>query len=1694
MWLLTSALKLANTWRVLVKNKDKLAASLAASNKKEKEQEFKYATTHQSFKDMDESRTNPKSDYFTNSKLEASSSSVEEDKLLGSLTPLSGEPMWESLGIAKIQWKTQQKATTWDDIMGDSNIRKSLAYDASSSASKKYIAQFGLSKYTKTAQSIRDVDTEVDFTRNANIKWGVKRETLDMADKLAISIPFWVGSSLKSQTDKLMGKVPLDVRRKAKQITDEEGTSQNNYWTDALAFAASLPLAFGVYWAVEKWITTWVSIASNTSKVAKALNQMRLTSPKLYSFANNTLSEIAEYGVRNVTDKDFTSPTDLALGIGVWWIFSSLFWGKAVKGVYDSFSRKDVVEIEKLIPEWATTPSAVIDAIKDYKLENGFTVSEVGDALKKNGKVNMVKNKVISEDDVLMSLENWLNWSLVNSATAKQIASVINQAKKDIDNAPSWMFMSGIDDDANAIINEVVSSFSLQWKAYTTDDAKWVINSIISKYWKKYKVDDVDSSIDDLLFDIRANWNGNKIQDVSSIEDLYKLAWRKSNSDVKISTINDLRKTIESYDILASWKGNKNVKINTRKWNEFQTKLTQLAEDTGYTKSTNITTKDWKLDVEAWIKILDDIEAHSFTNSTRVRNVIKTHESTLTSKLNLKKGTRVKALSNAQSKIRLIDKDRREAISIWDEVIKAITLSDDSRLSKAQRTSVYNMMKGKLAWANSYNDVKNIIRSTVQKMEVAEGKSLKKAINKEFAESSKKVQSSASYAEYHNDVLNEIVRANEAWETTWDISHLREWLDRVKQITKDWGLKIKEFDTKRKEVVDNNYKWIVEELWESKRVEFGYEKGIFGNPEDTKWRISKTFTEADYPIRRIPELFGKTWKKVFFDNLSNAQSLYLKESNNIMDDVYKLASAFDWKWEDFKYKYNLYKLYRRKLSETLGDIDAAKAYLLDSSNMKMKDGKFFYSDNARSNLPQLSKQELERVLLDVDNLLKSDSKLIAFDKYVDDLFQKTWTRLKWLMEEEYDKPFQQVENYFPYIDKISRNTSIEEGNGIGIFTNPIALYDGFTKSVKGKNGEYALELDPFIAIESVVRNQLRYVNFKKPLSEAIRTLNKLGWVEITWSNPIDGDGIDSLFKALDLADNTKELNSTKIAPWAYRYIKQYLTDVSNGGQKSSYLDTAMSKYIYTSFLSYNTSPIISQAQSYVHMLDDGSIWDLRIAVASWPRNMDVVGEISWYALARRETLIGWPTKVLSKSIVSNVKESVVGSVVETSNKWKYDKQYTWTLGKLQLIKELGMTWMKASDWIISTHAWLQEAVRWSRENWFYTSGKFDLEDIVSKLTPEQLDNLRVSADSYMNRIMGASDAVSGKVFQSAISKWMMILWKTNANAVMNTVNNAMNKQGGERYAYLIKYFLLNSAITYWLSEIKAEVWYQTGLRSTDKQFPWFLVSWAEFLWIELDDTTRNILTSASYGIQWFIPLGGGGFTLNEIFWVGAATKDKLATAYAAWNGRLADAMSKQAYQMILGRWLANPFMQFQSQLLFWTSKTWVDDQNYVLSKLDITTDNLSNEKIQELVWLNKSIREDKAKAKEESSKINSIKDSITTNVLKEFNWVPTEDMFLSYVKSNRAEFEKAWLTNNPTWLKAFYTNLRIEKAKSEWEVLSILSSADMNYIFDKRLRSYYESGDTVWFKKEFNVLYDKWVIKSKDGFNNWMKKNILNPK
>ena len=44
---------------------------------------------------------------------------------------------------------------------------------------------------------------------------------------------------------------------------------------------------------------------------------MRLTSPKLFSVANNTLTEVAEYGVRKTIDSEFTSPTDLLMGIGL---------------------------------------------------------------------------------------------------------------------------------------------------------------------------------------------------------------------------------------------------------------------------------------------------------------------------------------------------------------------------------------------------------------------------------------------------------------------------------------------------------------------------------------------------------------------------------------------------------------------------------------------------------------------------------------------------------------------------------------------------------------------------------------------------------------------------------------------------------------------------------------------------------------------------------------------------------------------------------------------------------------------------------------------------------------------------------------------------------------------------------------------------------------------------------------------------------------------------------------------------------------------------------------------------------------------------------------------------------------------------------------------------------------------------------
>jgi hypothetical protein len=59
-------------------------------------------------------------------------------------------------------------------------------------------------------------------------------------------------------------------------------------------------------------------------------------------------------------------------------------------------------------------------------------------------------------------------------------------------------------------------------------------------------------------------------------------------------------------------------------------------------------------------------------------------------------------------------------------------------------------------------------------------------------------------------------------------------------------------------------------------------------------------------------------------------------------------------------------------------------------------------------------------------------------------------------------------------------------------------------------------------------------------------------------------------------------------------MRNYLIDVANAGQRKDFIDTAAGKYIYSSFLSWNTSPIISQAQSYVYMIPNG-VDNLRIA-------------------------------------------------------------------------------------------------------------------------------------------------------------------------------------------------------------------------------------------------------------------------------------------------------------------------------------------------------------------------------------------------------------------------------------------------------------------------------------------------------------------
>jgi hypothetical protein len=55
-----------------------------------------------------------------------------------------------------------------------------------------------------------------------------------------------------------------------------------------------------------------------------------------------------------------------------------------------------------------------------------------------------------------------MNGSLVNRTVAKRIAKVVNDAKADIDNfKPSGLLdIRGTDDEAAAVINDVVSAFS----------------------------------------------------------------------------------------------------------------------------------------------------------------------------------------------------------------------------------------------------------------------------------------------------------------------------------------------------------------------------------------------------------------------------------------------------------------------------------------------------------------------------------------------------------------------------------------------------------------------------------------------------------------------------------------------------------------------------------------------------------------------------------------------------------------------------------------------------------------------------------------------------------------------------------------------------------------------------------------------------------------------------------------------------------------------------------------------------------------------------------------------------------------------------------------------------------------------------------------------------------------------------------
>ena len=368
------------------------------------------------------------------------------------------------------------------------------------------------------------------------------------------------------------------------------------------------------------------------------------------------------------------------------------------------------------------------------------------------------------------------------------------------------------------------------------------------------------------------------------------------------------------------------------------------------------------------------------------------------------------------------------------------------------------------------------------------------------------------------------------------------------------------------------------------------------------------------------------------------------------------------------------------------------------------------------------------------------------------------------------------------------------------------------------------------------------------------------------------------------------------------------------------------------------------------------------------------------------------------------------------------------------------------------------------------------------------------ADTHMQKIMGANDVVAWKEFKSSMARAWMVLWKATYNALRQTYHVIWQAKWMWRVGAFAKMFILSSLINTWSEKAKSYLAYKSWLKSNADLYPWFLTVMLKRAngW-NIDPEIASILDWTSRWLLAFMPAGWPLLNINEFIWISSWTASKIKDAYDVGWERWAEQLFYAVENSLTpSNWASKIANNMYSLARHWKSVIEVQDENYNLSKMDINPEWMSEEKISEAVALNKDIRESKKK----SDTIDwlttaQFRDNLFSNLYDTFWWkVPTPNEFIEHIKANPAEFKKLWLSWDARKTKAFYMDMRIKFSKSAWDVDSVLSSADTDYIFEKRLKSYYDKWDKEGYQSELKRLIQKWVIKSPDWYNSWFKKYL----